>query len=30
VGAYSAAFLLALIAIVALVVISLLRPKESK
>jgi sulfate transport system permease protein len=30
VGAYSAAFLLALIAIIALVVISLLRPKESK
>ena len=29
VGAYSAAFLLALIAIVALVVISLLRPKEN-
>jgi sulfate transport system permease protein len=30
VGAYSAAFLLALVAIIALVVISLLRPKESK
>jgi sulfate transport system permease protein len=30
VGAYSAAFLLALIAIIALVIISLLRPKESK
>jgi sulfate transport system permease protein len=30
VGAYSAAFLLALIAIIALVLISLLRPKESK